>query len=151
MVISVKELFARVGEKKTVEFEIPREALSELRGYHFATGISVSGLLENRAGILTFSYHAAFSLAIECDRCLKPFERAYDYDFSHSIVQSLNTDNDEYIVAEDATIHADEIAITDLLLRLPTKLLCREDCKGLCMSCGHDLNESDCACQDLNQ
>lgn len=151
MVLSVKELFARVGEKKTVEFIVPLEKLSEIRGYHFATGISVSGLLENRAGILTYRYHAAFTLAIDCDRCLKPFERAYDYDFSHTIVQELNSDNDDYIVAEQAAIDADEIALTDLLLQLPTKLLCKDDCKGLCGFCGCDLNETTCNCQDLNK
>ena len=40
-----------------------------------------------------------------------------------------------------------DIAVTDLLLQLPAKNLCREDCKGLCMVCGCDLNESECNCQ----
>ncbi|MCD8187633.1 MAG: DUF177 domain-containing protein [Ruminococcus sp.] len=33
-----------------------------------------------------------------------------------------------------------------MLLQLPTKYLCKEDCKGLCMVCGCDLNESECDC-----
>ena len=64
------------------------------------------------------------------------------------MVLSVNRDNDEYIVAQDAQLDVDEVALTDLLLQLPTKLLCREDCKGLCMHCGCNLNTSSCDCQD---
>ena len=45
---------------------------------------------------------------------------------------------------EGESIEMNEAAVTDLLLRLPTKNLCKEDCKGLCMVCGCDLNESTC-------
>jgi uncharacterized protein len=40
-----------------------------------------------------------------------------------------------------------ETAISDLLLMLPTKMLCREDCKGLCDICGCNLNETTCDCR----
>ena len=42
------------------------------------------------------------------------------------------------------SIELNEIALTDLLLQLPTKNLCKDDCKGLCMICGCDLNEGQC-------
>jgi uncharacterized protein len=34
----------------------------------------------------------------------------------------------------------------ELILDMPIKLLCREDCKGLCSKCGADLNEGACGC-----
>ena len=62
---------------------------------------------------------------------------------------ALNSENDddEFIVAENYRVDIDEIALSDLLLELPTKLLCKDDCKGLCPVCGCDLNESECNCQ----
>ena len=33
---------------------------------------------------------------------------------------------------------------------IPTKILCREDCKGLCPNCGADLNEGECSCKNVN-
>jgi len=83
-------------------------------------------------------------LLVTCDRCLKEFERAYHYDFDHIVVSSSNGDNDDYIVADGESIELNEAAVTDLLLQLPTKNLCKDDCKGLCMVCGCDLNESYC-------
>ena len=41
----------------------------------------------------------------------------------------------------------DEVVVTDLLLALPTKHLCREDCRGLCPHCGKNLNEGECGCR----
>ncbi|MBQ8120226.1 MAG: DUF177 domain-containing protein, partial [Ruminococcus sp.] len=39
-----------------------------------------------------------------------------------------------------------ELAVSDLLLQLPTKILCKDDCKGLCYTCGHNLYEGECGC-----
>ncbi|MBR6599034.1 MAG: DUF177 domain-containing protein, partial [Oscillospiraceae bacterium] len=50
------------------------------------------------------------------------------------------------IVADSESIDLKEIAISDLLLQLPSKTLCDEECKGLCPSCGCNLNESQCDC-----
>ncbi|MCD7905534.1 MAG: DUF177 domain-containing protein [Clostridiales bacterium] len=38
------------------------------------------------------------------------------------------------------------LVYAELLLNFPMKNLCREDCKGLCIKCGHNLNEGDCGC-----
>jgi len=68
----------------------------------------------------------------------------YSFDCDHIVVPSVSGDNDEYIVADGENIELNEIAVTDMLLQIPTKILCKEDCKGLCMVCGADLNEGDC-------
>ncbi len=149
MIYDLKSLFNRPGEQMLLEYSIPAEALADVQGYCFASPVQMTGMFRNRAGIVTLHYTAVFSLSHACDRCLKAFVRDYSYDFSHTIVQSLASDEDDdaYIVAADARVNADEIAVTDLLLQLPTKILCREDCRGLCGICGCDLNESTCNCQ----
>ena len=147
MKIYLKQLFGIVGESKDISFSIGTDKLSAVRGYRFASPVAVSGRIYNRAGIVYLTCRAEFLLSIVCDRCLKESERSYGYDIRHVIVQSLNsdTDDDEYIVAgEDEVLDLGDTVLSDVLLRLPTRMLCREDCKGLCMKCGCDLNESDC-------
>lgn len=76
--------------------------------------------------------------------------REYSYDFSHTVVPSLQSEGDvydTYLVAEHDSIDMNQTAISDLLLMLPTKMLCREDCKGLCDICGCNLNEATCDCR----
>ena len=53
---------------------------------------------------------------------------------------------DEYIVCEGDGLDLEELVIADVILSMPAKLLCREDCKGLCPTCGINLNKESCGC-----
>ncbi len=146
MKINLKQIFNIVGESKDIEYDITVGELSDIKGYKFSSPVKVNGRVYNRVGIVNLKYSVDFSLMIVCDRCLNVFLRDYHFDFDHVVVPSLSGENDDYIVAEGESIELNEIAVTDLLLQLPTKNLCRDDCKGLCMICGCDLNESECNC-----
>ena len=87
----------------------------------------------------------------ECDRCLDEVEVKLDdvgrVMFSND--EGLVQNSDDEIRAYDP--EAREIDITAdvrdlLLLAIPTKLVCREDCKGLCPGCGANLNQESCRC-----
>ncbi|SFC18409.1 YceD family protein [Ruminococcus albus] len=149
MKIHLKELFDIVGEVKEFDYRISPEEVGEYSSYDFTAPIAVRGMVENRAGVVTLSFNVVFTLSQVCDRCLKEFEREYSYDLSHILVRQLHSgrdDYDEYVVCEDNVLELDELVISDLLLQLPTKILCKEDCKGLCFKCGKDLNDGDCDC-----
>jgi len=146
MKINLKQLFNIIGESKNIEYCIEPEELSGIKGYKFNEPVKITGRIFNKAGIVYLKYSIDAALLITCDRCLKELIRVYHFDCDHIVVPSLISDNYEYIVADGESIELNEIAVTDLLLQLPTKNLCREDCKGLCMVCGCDLNESECNC-----
>jgi uncharacterized protein len=146
MKINLKQLFNITGESKDFSSSISIEELSDIRGCTFSSPVEVKGRIYNKADVVYLDYSAEFTLLHICDRCLKEFEKSYSFEFSHIVVPSVSRDNDEYIVAEGESIELNDIAVTDILLQLPTKVLCREDCKGLCMVCGCDLNESECNC-----
>ncbi len=146
MVAGLKQIFNAVGEVLDFDYKVPVSELEDTMGYNFALPVHIKGKFVNRAGIVNMSYSVTFTLRIACDRCLKEFDREFAYDFEHVVVQSVNAENDEYIVAENEKVDVNKIALSDLVLELPTKMLCSEDCKGLCPVCGCDLNESECNC-----
>ena len=146
MIIVLKQLFNIIGERKEIDYAITPEELSSINGYNFTSPVYVKGEIFNRTGIVYLNFSVDFSLEIVCDRCLKELDRDYHFDFKHIVVSSANSDNDEYIVADGESIELNDIAVSDLLLQFPSKFLCDEDCKGLCMVCGCDLNESECDC-----
>ena len=150
MFLQLREIFQIEGIHLPVSYEITPEELSEVRGYTFAAPVAVSGEFYNRAGIVTLKYTVSCTLDVVCDRCLTELKRDYSYDFSHTVVPSLQSEGDiydTYLVAQHDSIDMNETAISDLLLMLPTKMLCREDCKGLCDICGCNLNERTCNCR----
>ena len=149
MFIRLKQLYNIVGEKVSIDYTVGEERLNEVKGFSFSNPITVRGAIVNRAGIVSLKYSAEFTLHICCDRCLIEFDRDYCFDFEHILVRSLSNDNDdseEYIVTETDELDMDELVLTDCLLSLPSKMLCKEDCKGLCPKCGADLNQGECNC-----
>ncbi|MGH9943634.1 MAG: YceD family protein [Pyrinomonadaceae bacterium] len=97
------------------------------------------------------------NLDIACDRCLKPasfplqapFDVAYVSDaaaLEKSEATELLDEELALSVYEGDSVDLDELAREQILLALPVRTLCREDCKGLCPNCGADLNAGPCAC-----
>ncbi len=148
MILQMKRLFDNVGESEDIEFSVSQDELDRFApDITLASPISVSGKAYNRAGVVMLDYKINAVLAHTCDRCLKDFEREYSYDISHVCVNE-ESDNDEYLVCNNCRLEVTDAAVTDLLIQLPTKILCREDCKGLCQFCGADLNLGGCGCSE---
>ena len=93
-----------------------------------------------------------------CSRCLAEFEAGIGSAFTifFSRQTAIEPDEDEVELAEQdlvaATYAGDEIDLLDemqeqVVMELPFKPLCREECKGLCSSCGADLNQGECGCE----
>ena len=84
----------------------------------------------------------------DCDRCASSIDRVFTVPVSHTLVTSLNDEeNDELILVEDMHFELDPLVREDIFLTLPSKILCKEDCKGVCQFCGANLNEGQCSCK----
>jgi len=53
----------------------------------------------------------------------------------------------DFSVYQNDELDLDELVIEQLELALPVRLLCREECRGLCDQCGTNFNEQQCNCQ----
>jgi uncharacterized protein len=106
-------------------------------------GVAVDGRIETR-------------VKVECDRCLKPVELpvstdfALEYiteaDYESSSAAALNEEEMAVSVFDGESLDVDEIVKEQILLAVPARTLCREDCKGICPECGIDLNTGRCNC-----
>ena len=94
----------------------------------------------------------------ECTRCLRRLTHKLDAPFKATFVTEENyTSEKEAEVRNhdlDVSIYdGEEIDLSDvvrehILLDLPTQILCKDDCKGLCQKCGANLNEVNCNCEE---
>ena len=104
------------------------------------------------------SGHVETRAQLECDRCLKPVELPVSADFvleyitgsdyESSSVAALSEEEMAVSVFDGESIDVDEIVKEQILLEVPARTLCREDCKGICPECGTDLNAGQCNCAD---
>ncbi len=140
MILDVKKVF--LCDSISIDTKIDLKLLSQDSDF---TPITLKGEISNKAGIVYFNYNVCFSLQLQCDRCLQQFNKDYNLNFSQILV-NFDTENDEYIQLEDYKLNVEEVILTDVLLTLPSKILCSEDCKGLCSKCGKNLNLGNCGC-----
>ena len=106
-----------------------------------------AGSVTNSAGVLTFLANVDASCLCVCARCLKEFEYPVHKQISANLTEEgEGEDPDGYFLQGDK-IDADEIIITEFVLNMEERLFCREDCAGLCQSCGSDLNDKLCSCK----
>lgn len=144
----LKELFEIVSSEREIDGFVTSDELVLPEGYSLRGPVAIKGRVFNRAGIVTLEFGLKAAMTLVCDRCLDEFEDVFEYDFSHILVAHLSNEDEseEYILCKDNILDLDELAISDLLLQLPSKILCKEDCKGLCFVCGQNLNEATCEC-----
>lgn len=148
MVLDLRRIFEIPGEKQEFDYEIPVSVADDYKNIDLSLPISVKGVIKNKSGVISLDYKADYRLRHKCDRCLIEFERDYTFSCDAVVVKSLSSeDNDDYIVVGGNELDLDEHIISDLILHFPSKVLCKEDCKGLCQFCGADLNETVCSCQ----
>ena len=110
--------------------------------------VRVVGSVYNKTGIVHLEATADYTLVAECARCSSPIRKTVTVPVSHVLITHENEeDSDEYIVVDGAQLDLRQLTLEDIFLSLPSKLLCSEDCKGLCPYCGADLNTTTCACK----
>lgn len=146
MIIDLKKYL--LGECETREISIDLTGL-ELDGVKpFCAPIVGQVSLKGFANSVLLDAHLEYTTVMPCDRCGELAEHKWKNNFSHTLVLALSDeqDNDEYIVVPDGRLDLDELLYEDIMLELPSKYLCSEDCKGLCPKCGKNLNEGDCGC-----
>ena len=80
-----------------------------------------------------------------CDRCLKALNVKIDLPFEQTFYKDEADSEDEYVYSS-SLLDATQAVSDEIVLSLPTLLLCKDDCKGLCPKCGTDLNVSLCGC-----
>ena len=147
MLFELKSVFQNEGEEKKVNYKLDIADIDIDGVFPFRTPIDVTATAKNRASLVSLTIRACFSYSRSCDRCSTDFTREMDMLFEHKLAQTLVDDgNDDYIETPDFKLELDEVVISDIILSLPQKNLCKDDCKGLCQTCGQNLNNGECSC-----
>ena len=151
------DLLSLTDEPLGFTLKIPETELDlEDEGYRVVGDVDLSGELRRNAAKTDLNGAIHADLEIACTRCLSPVRTRLDVDFHVDFVgRELFPDSKEAQleggdldtdVIEGNELDLTEVAREQILLNLPEATLCSENCKGICASCGKDLNEGDCDC-----
>ncbi|KXZ39620.1 uncharacterized protein SAMN05661008_01187 [Alkalithermobacter thermoalcaliphilus JW-YL-7 = DSM 7308] len=118
------------------------------RNFKFTSPVKVDGKIFRAHEGLYLDCNIEFSTIDLCSRCLKEVETSI---LSH-VKGFLVTSEEEIFEEEDTFVYnGDELDFTEIIenafiLNIPSKILCKENCKGICDKCGVNLNEAQCEC-----
>ncbi len=83
------------------------------------------------------------TLVMPCDRCLEDVDVNVQTKVSKEIDMNESEESDLF---EDKLFNVEKFVYKEILIELPMKILCSEDCKGICNRCGTNLNRMTCDC-----
>ncbi len=104
-------------------------------------------LIQNRGkDKVCFRFETEVVLGIPCSRCLEEVP----YPVSIQVVEEIDfgtmEEHEEFPYLENKILDLDMLIFDEIVPKLPSRVLCREDCRGLCPVCGTNLNEKECGC-----
>ncbi|MBO5213085.1 MAG: DUF177 domain-containing protein [Clostridia bacterium] len=153
MVLDLTSLIS--GKVSTLDFEYELDTQSEDNpiiapdDVSFAQSVKVRGTLTDTAGYITLEATAELDYTSRCARCLEDIFGKFVLQFNRTVAISgtlQDEDNDSFVIVKNGKLDIDRELVEDLLLEFPSRLLCKEECAGLCPKCGKNLNFGPCDC-----
>ena len=150
MVIDVAPLLRGEVKRMDIDYTLSPE---QMDGVEFSSDARVIGCITDKAGYMRLTLKADLCYHGECARCLAPVDGVFSLDFERTVAtegmlteEKLSELDDEYVVLNGSELDVDLALKEELFLGFPTRLLCDEECLGLCPKCGKPKRDGDCGC-----
>ncbi|MDD5020300.1 MAG: DUF177 domain-containing protein [Candidatus Omnitrophica bacterium] len=131
---------ARLSEERPTHLSAtwdPSSRELEVPGMRFEMPVKITVGARRDSALAVVQVDVAAHIVATCARCLRDFPTTFDKTFK--LVYSLDL--------SDPVIELDDDIRQELILMYPQKILCRQDCRGICSRCGADLNTEGCRCK----
>ena len=149
MVVDVAPLLRGEVKRLNIDYMLTPEQIDSVS----FDDAHVVGVLTDNSGYMRLKLQATLSYHGECARCLAPRDGVFSLDFERTVTTEGTIDDerleelvDEYVVLNGHELSIDDTLCEELVLSFPQRLLCSEDCQGLCPKCGKPKSEGDCGC-----
>jgi len=148
MRLDLRDLIHAPDARKSFQFSLDLSDVELFGEKPISQPVLAQGTVTNHAGALVLEGMAASRLDLTCARCQKTFSREKSVSLDCLLAHELeNEEQDEIVLLDGNEVDLDELVSTAFILALDTKNLCSDDCKGLCVKCGADLNNGPCQCK----
>ncbi len=152
MLINLSDVLTTEGKVLTQE--------SALEMDDFVSGTGTYHIVEKSPVAFTFTNIGVDKARVEgscelkfaavCDRCLSDVPVSLELSFDRTVISpeavTEDEDADAQSFMEGYYLNVETFVYDEIIVNWPVKILCREDCKGVCPICGQNRNERECGC-----
>ncbi|MDP4144708.1 MAG: DUF177 domain-containing protein [Bacillota bacterium] len=149
MIIDISDLNGKKVTEKKLQLTLEVNKICDgTETYDVVEPMVFNGMLKSVGDIINLNGALEAKLKLACSRCLQKFDYSVDIEIHEKFTTNPENRDDEVIFIDNEKLDITEIVENTIILSLPIKKLCSEDCKGLCQSCGANLNSSTCKCKN---
>lgn len=154
MYINIAELFSQTDKDVKVSRTLPNTIL-EFGGetYQITEPVKVDlDLTKLESNDYLASGVISATLVVPCNRCMEDVLEEVKADFSKELKTGHPVDGEEELheYLEGAVLDLEKLVLDEVYMNVPMKVLCKDDCQGLCRTCGKNLNHETCDCENDN-
>ena len=147
MILDLKRIFATDNSVLEIEHTLDMSDVDFFGNYPLKTPVKITGSVFNKASVVSLKLTIEYVFAADCDRCGVFAQHNHTVQVDKLLATAIERqESDTIITVPDMKLDVDEFVYSEVILDLPSKHLCREDCKGICFKCGKNLNEGECGC-----
>ncbi len=147
MILDLKRIFATEGSVLNIEHSLDMSDVDFMGNYPLKNPIKITGSVFNKASVVSLNLNIEYTFAAPCDRCGVDTEHNHTARVDKLLATAIERqESDTIITVPDMKLDVDEFVYSEVILDLPSKHLCKETCKGICVKCGKNLNEGECGC-----
>ncbi len=147
MIIEFNELLKRKSYAKDIDLSFNMKSfLYQGDEIIFKSPVKAKGKASIQEDIIHFDVQVSFVIELTCTRCLDRYTSNFDINIFEEYTNNPKKESEDIIFITEDSIDMEEVIKNNILLSLPIKKLCSNDCKGLCQHCGANLNKSQCNC-----
>lgn len=148
MFVDLNDLLSKKKISKELHLTIEERSFNDSdEEIKFLTPIVFNGNINVIGDIISLTGTVKTKIQLTCSRCLESYPYDINLDINEKFSNIIANEDDDIIFLDSDTIDITEIIENNIILTLPIKRLCREDCKGLCQQCGANWNFSTCDCK----
>jgi uncharacterized protein len=153
----MKIIFREIA--KETRFEEPVKAMDVDLGHDYSAHVEPTILEVTAApvsGGCRVSGSFAYRAAVPCSRCLTEVKVSGEAHFRINYYPAsaapseeeaeIPLEETEDVYVDEDHVTGEELVSQQIYLEIPEKVLCKEDCRGICPECGADLNKGACGC-----
>lgn len=150
MLINLTDVLRKEGMRMTREIPLEMKRFEDGMGSYEILSASPVMLILSNAGPdrAKIGGNVKLNFKTSCDRCLE--ETVTDLELSFERTAATPGTEDEEAEGPELTgdcgLDVEAFIHNEILINWPTKILCREDCRGICPVCGRNLNSGECGC-----
>ena len=147
MILDLKRIFATDNSVLEIKHSLDMSDVDFYGNYPLKAPVKISGKVSNKASVVSLNLNIEYTFAAPCDRCGVFAKHNHTVIIDKLLATAIERqESDTIITVPDMKLDVDEFVYSEVILDLPSKHLCNDDCKGICFKCGKNLNEGECGC-----